>query len=1197
MDKIAWLTSLEEIDIITQGGYTYEQVMDNINCSKNAIYWRVIKRTKNTLEPRMLFLSTVAESMELFYTNVENPIRNTNQIYLRFLDSNVFCREANNYKTNGCYVRGRAGMPSYEQYWDLQEDFCTNGVEIEGVRITGRYYFTLNFGRIQALPIDMHGNKLSDSLQETFLRFLDHQYYLTNEWDKAALFGVYKDKELYLDWFPLKTEKDFRLLKKKGHATVKGRRKGFSYTVDNTLYAYNFTFIPYSTNFLFAYQKNQYKTTLDGIHTTLNWLLKTTEFGRRKGVHNTRDSFRASFWQTDEYGTPIENGYMSQIEAKSFKDDPFKSAGAAAYMIGVEEAGLFPNLLETYAVSIEPLIRVGETYIGNFYTWGCIMKDYKVWDGTGNLVNIQDLNANNNILGFDNGVSQEPITNYHTTPIIKPCYELTTNTGYKLGCSDDHPILCATTKYTKRGVVNDKRTTLNALYQKVEWKETKDLKVGDRIAVIDEVNIFGDVDVWQPRLIGMLIGDGNYAFDGTVRLHNADSEILNYAESRFETSFSPSEAYATKDGRLFKSLRIKNITKKLRELGIFGQTKDKKRLPKDIFNSTKYNVTELIAGLFDTDGEVIIRKGNWLSINLNAAHIEIIEEVKFLLSKLGIHAAITFIKPRLNKKSGFPDVNGYYRLSISDYKSVVRFYENIKLLVTAKQNKLNKVEEFRKLHKAQEPYKVVMLNDDSGEIKELTNLRFNTIKSIDFVGDNEVYNLTANKTNTYIASNIITHNSAGDMEGGGSESLKKIIYQPEVYGCLAYDNIYEEQPRSGKVGWFISDTWYAPSSTDKEDFLKLIEEDKDLYKFVNDTYDEIIEGVDIQGNSHHWIARAILLDKRKKAKRGSSRSYQKLISQQPLYITDAFLIDESSPFDTATATMALSTLETNESEKGVPCRFGLTATGKPELIIDNSLIPVDIHPIPKDFKTDGAWIIYSKPDASSTFNYFRYVGACDTIDFGYDETSDSGEHSMAVTWIMDLVTKEIVAVYAGRPPKAEDYYEQLWRGVEFYDAQLLYENNLKGLYSYFAAKNKLYLLADEPSSLKDRWGYKSNNRIKGFHATSAINSYARSLINRWCAEEIVVGQEMDGTVVKTSRMFTIPSKALLQQLIAWNPFGNYDWVSAFMGLMLILYDKEALIDTTSDNTNPRLNDRMFQKFNDKYVKNNNVWSNLDKTIR
>jgi hypothetical protein len=185
-------------------------------------------------------------------------------------------------------------------------------------------------------------------------------------------------------------------------------------------------------------------------------------------------------------------------------------------------------------------------------------------------------------------------------------------------------------------------------------------------------------------------------------------------------------------------------------------------------------------------------------------------------------------------------------------------------------------------------------------------------------------------------------------------------------------------------------------------------------------------------------------------------------------------------------------------------------------------------------------------------------------------------------------------VYAGRPPKAEDYFEQCWRGIEYYDAQLLYENNLKGLYSYFASKNKLYLLADEPSSLKDRWGYKSNNRIKGFHATSAINSYARSLINRYCAEEIVVGQELDGTVVKTSRMFSIPSKALLQQLIAWNHFGNYDWVSAFMGLMLILYDRESLIDFTSSSKDPMLQERFFQRFRDANVKNNSIWKSINK---
>jgi len=94
----------------------------------------------------------------------------------------------------------------------------------------------------------------------------------------------------------------------------------------------------------------------------------------------------------------------------------------------------------------------------------------------------------------------------------------------------------------------------------------------------------------------MLIGDGSYGINKTPILSNADDEINSFIKERYDTVVETE--HITKDGRLYKETRIKGITKNLRSLGIYGQTKLNKRLPDDIFLASKEDVCDLIAGFY-----------------------------------------------------------------------------------------------------------------------------------------------------------------------------------------------------------------------------------------------------------------------------------------------------------------------------------------------------------------------------------------------------------------------------------------------------------------------------------------------------------------------------------------------------------------------------------------------------------------------
>lgn len=89
----------------------------------------------------------------------------------------------------------------------------------------------------------------------------------------------------------------------------------------------------------------------------------------------------------------------------------------------------------------------------------------------------------------------------------------------------------------------------------------------------------------------------------------------------------------------------------------------------------------------------------------------------------------------------------------------------------------------------------------------------------------------------------------------------------------------------------------------------------------------------------------------------------------------------------------------------------------------------------------------------------------------------------------------IVAEYTGRPATAELYYEQVRRLAMYYNARILYENEKRGMHTYFQQKHCDYLLADQPNELiKDIIDNSKVSRSKGIHMNKHIKQYMEGLI-------------------------------------------------------------------------------------------------------
>lgn len=111
----------------------------------------------------------------------------------------------------------------------------------------------------------------------------------------------------------------------------------------------------------------------------------------------------------------------------------------------------------------------------------------------------------------------------------------------------------------------------------------------------------------------------------------------------------------------------------------------------------------------------------------------------------------------------------YYNVEISDKVSLINLSKNVHLKVKHKQQALLAIAEICKNKKRW--YK----ND----------FYYETIKSVENIGKQTVYNLTAADTHTYISNGIITHNSS-------FTGLKELFYKPEAYNVLGFPNIWDD---------------------------------------------------------------------------------------------------------------------------------------------------------------------------------------------------------------------------------------------------------------------------------------------------------------------------------------------------------------------------------------------------------------------
>lgn len=816
--------------------------------------------------------------------------------------------------------------------------------------------------------------------------------------------------------------------------------------------------------------------------------------------------------------TNAKKGTGNEIIGISAKDDPDKGRGKRSSKIIIEEFGNFPKITDTYRVML-PSVQEGDIAFGQMILIGCVCAGTKVYTADGTEVPIENLYQHDGILGYDlntDSISIEPIT-YMKKPCLKPCVRIKTKNRI-LECSIDHPILTRTV-HSKRIVdykVGNNRT-FNYEYSFVEaGKLTGKNNQGIVVCEAPRLN-FGNINLEDPYLIGLLIGDGSYGFNKTPVLSNCDEDILKYVENKYNCVTEKSKL--TKDNKLYKEIRIKGICKMLRKCGIYGQTKANKRLPLNYKYLSQDSASKLLAGLFDTDGSIPVIKKKYGIITLTSSSNEMLQQVQELLIKFGIKSNISEINAKITE--GRKDKNNWFTLHIVGRGNILRFKKYIPIKVKYKIKNLD-----------------VFCEHYNDSYNYTNNTVVEKIISVEDIGMQEVYNLTAGNTHTYLANDIITHNTGGS-EGADFAGAMEIIYNPLGYNIQPVQNVYDKAQQGKSQCIFFFSACVNRKGCYNHDGISDIT--KALLEICHNRYI-------VKYNTSDPMALT-----RTKA-------------ENPITLQEAIMKRDGSMFPVAQLVDRIDQLKQNHSE------YDDVYVGELTLKSDGTVgfKPTNDQPIRffphNNNKLKGAIEIFEMPQKDQNDKVFgnRYILSCDPYD---DDTSQT--LSLGSVFVLDLWQDKIVAEYTGRPQFADEFYEIARRMCIFYNGKMNYENNKKGIFAYFKQMNSLYLLTQTFEYLKDRDDTKNQligNKAWGTPATEGINYYGRTLLRDWLLKPFTeIHKEGNEDVeVTIPNLMRIRNLALLIELSQWNPDGNFDRVSSM--IMMMLYRQDRMIVMGGDLT-------------------------------
>jgi len=369
---------------------------------------------------------------------------------------------------------------------------------------------------------------------------------------------------------------------------------------------------------------------------------------------------------------------------------------------------------------------------------------------------------------------------------------------------------------------------------------------------------------------------------------------------------------------------------------------------------------------------------------------------------------------------------------------------------------------------------------------------------------------------------MLAFGTGGDANTLDFVGLEQLFYNSKAYNVYHTENVYDKNALRSRSAFFFPNYLNRAGCYDKN------------------------------GNSDVTKALVLLIKDRHLIKENSSDTadYAQVIAEAPVTPQDATMRLEGTEFPVNEIKEYLAEIVPNKEHLVAPHYVvDLLWVDKDTVTFKPNFVDVPIRTFPyKSRQIHGAIELYELPQKAKMSGKpltGRYIGGCDVVD---DDTMKTSRVSLFSVWIFDLWNDVLVAEWTGRFQKASDNYEVALKLAVLYNADINYENKLKGMFDYFNKRNKLRYLADTPDILRDMEYIKDNrligNRAKGSPPSEQINSFGRRQQAEWMLTENPNREDILG-------LKTIRSIAYLQETQSWNIDGNFDRVSA-MNMVFIL---------------------------------------------
>lgn len=443
--------------------------------------------------------------------------------------------------------------------------------------------------------------------------------------------------------------------------------------------------------------------------------------------------------------------------------------------------------------------------------------------------------------------------------------------------------------------------------------------------------------------------------------------------------------------------------------------------------------------------------------------------------------------------------------------------------------------------------------------------------------------------NLYRKGIAVMFGTGGEMVGAGgkkgsSEGLSHYFYRPNSAGLASFRNIYDYTDNQNECGLFFGAMWFF-------DAAPIIVGGKTYHT------------KDKNGNPFFWVGEiAINMIRESKRKGGlEKKEYDRFLTQYCKTPGEAFLITSGNRFQVEELTRKKIEIETSLNGYNSYRTPGqLVETGNEvRFIVNHELQPITPSTM-NSLNREGCLLQYKPPiyikDEKTGKKHIpddAYIISVDPIGI-----NTSGGNSLIAIIVFNtgkypkIGGESIVATYYGRPSVAPvDYMNRLLLKLSrYYNAKISFENDNGGvtIFNHFLKNNALDRLLPMPRIVTSTNIKNSKTMLRQFGHSMASPKHkdmGENYIYNWLEKTGHEDLHFDietGEVIKAperSNLDRIYDEMLIHQLIQYDRNGNYDAVSALMGIMLQMQEIYEMDKAFSVGTNDYRRDEMEEVYN------------------